>query len=265
MTTPRVITFHSMKGGVGKTTLTALFASYLAYEKRARVIAFDLDGGQQSLSDIRSDELSKILDSAHKALLLPTSSTSDVGKYTPSPMDQRLGFNKQTGIAQYYPIYQVTAANLPDHLAKAAEFDYALIDMGGRFQEAEQEVMTLVDALFIPITTQTLDLKAAIKYGSVIRNLHQIGRTKPTLVSALFWTRFENWYVSILQKTEADFPGSRFGGSCKGYLRNRLKQAPSAFDKGRMLTTISSPFVLENPAKKEEMTKFFDELHSLIS
>lgn len=39
----KVVSFFNEKGGVGKTTLTALFASFLAYKEKERVVVLDCD------------------------------------------------------------------------------------------------------------------------------------------------------------------------------------------------------------------------------
>ena len=39
----KILSFYSEKGGMGKTTFTALFASWLAYVKKEKVIVLDFD------------------------------------------------------------------------------------------------------------------------------------------------------------------------------------------------------------------------------
>lgn len=44
-----VVAFSNQKGGVGKSTLTVLLASYLYYEKGIKVAIMDCDSPQHSL------------------------------------------------------------------------------------------------------------------------------------------------------------------------------------------------------------------------
>ena len=51
------ITFFNEKGGTGKTTFNALFASWLAYEKGKRVFVQDFDYPNYQLLNIRKNEV----------------------------------------------------------------------------------------------------------------------------------------------------------------------------------------------------------------
>lgn len=52
----KVITFFTEKGGVGKTTLTIMFSSFLAYHEKAKVIACDFDYPSYHLSKARETD-----------------------------------------------------------------------------------------------------------------------------------------------------------------------------------------------------------------
>ena len=56
----RTITFFSEKGGVGKTTMTTLFSSWLAYNQKAKVTAIDFDFPSYHLAKIRQNDMSLI-------------------------------------------------------------------------------------------------------------------------------------------------------------------------------------------------------------
>lgn len=53
----KAVTFFSEKGGTGKTTLTAMFASYLAYARGLRVVAYDFDYPLYQLHAMRATDL----------------------------------------------------------------------------------------------------------------------------------------------------------------------------------------------------------------
>lgn len=57
----KVVTFFNEKGGTGKTTATALFASWLAYHKDESVTALDFDYPSYHLSKIRDTDQRMLL------------------------------------------------------------------------------------------------------------------------------------------------------------------------------------------------------------
>lgn len=56
----KVITFFAEKGGMGKSTLTAMMASWLAYEKKERVMALDFDYPNHQLYGFRQNDLAEL-------------------------------------------------------------------------------------------------------------------------------------------------------------------------------------------------------------
>ena len=63
------IAFATQKGGIGKTTLTVLTASYLHYVKGYNVAVVDCDAPQNSIADLRAREIKVINESTYfKAL-----------------------------------------------------------------------------------------------------------------------------------------------------------------------------------------------------
>lgn len=57
MSDPIYVAFATQKGGVGKSTLTALVASYLHYVEGVEVAAVDCDSTQHSLNIYREHDL----------------------------------------------------------------------------------------------------------------------------------------------------------------------------------------------------------------
>ena len=62
-----VVAFSNQKGGVGKSTLTVLLASYLYYEKGIKVAIMDCDSPQHSLVGERNRELKTVSETEHLA------------------------------------------------------------------------------------------------------------------------------------------------------------------------------------------------------
>ena len=109
-----IITFANQKGGVGKTTLCALFASYLV-SRGHTVTVFDTDP-QQSIVKKRS---------------------SDAATYAGSPLP--------------YTVYPFSMSNEPalialiENLRNSAQVDFALFDSAGSLND--QALL----ALFLPL------------------------------------------------------------------------------------------------------------------
>jgi len=59
---PLFIAFSTQKGGMGKTTLTVLAASYLHYVKNLDVAVIDCDYPQHSLAEMRRRDVRQVMD-----------------------------------------------------------------------------------------------------------------------------------------------------------------------------------------------------------
>uniref|UniRef100_UPI0025B28C4D nucleotide-binding protein n=1 Tax=Bacteroides acidifaciens TaxID=85831 RepID=UPI0025B28C4D len=57
MSEPVFVAFATQKGGAGKSTLTALVASYLYYVQNVEVVAVDCDSTQHTLDVYRKHDL----------------------------------------------------------------------------------------------------------------------------------------------------------------------------------------------------------------
>ena len=53
----KVLTFFTVRGGSGKTVLSAAFASYIRYTLGLRVLVLDFDGPEYNLYNMRAREL----------------------------------------------------------------------------------------------------------------------------------------------------------------------------------------------------------------
>ena len=62
---PLCIAFASQKGGVGKSTLTVLAASWLHYRHGIRVAVVDCDYPQHSIAEMRRRDLKTVMEDEH--------------------------------------------------------------------------------------------------------------------------------------------------------------------------------------------------------
>src|SRR5674476_553703 len=63
------VAFSTQKGGVGKTTLTVLVASYLHYVKGFNVAVVDCDYPQYSIVEMRERDLKTVMEDDHYKLM----------------------------------------------------------------------------------------------------------------------------------------------------------------------------------------------------
>ena len=65
----KYVAFSTQKGGVGKTTLTVLVASYLHYVKGFNVAVVDCDYPQYSIVEMRERDLKTVMEDDHYKLM----------------------------------------------------------------------------------------------------------------------------------------------------------------------------------------------------
>lgn len=139
----KIISIYSSKGGVGKTTMSILLASWLKYEKGERVLAYDFESPESRMMDKRNADLT--------ALKMNT------------PILTKLC----EGIKEYYPMAPVKGksmgftdkeiARIVDGLRMAKESGegYIICDFPGRYQGKEPVVAIvkagLIDLMAFPV------------------------------------------------------------------------------------------------------------------
>ena len=65
----RVLTFFTVRGGSGKTVLSAAFASYVNYFLGKRAMVLDFDGPEYNLYNMRLRELSLMKEGDRKSVV----------------------------------------------------------------------------------------------------------------------------------------------------------------------------------------------------
>ena len=151
------ITFFNEKGGTGKTTFNALFASWLAYEKGRRVFVQDFDYPSYQLFNIRKKEVELMARDPGFARLVT---------HAPYPI------GKVTGRGSY------SREELAEIVAQVKEYSagdgYCIMDFPGRFL-AEDPVRAiagagLIDLIVFPVDSDRQSLTSALFINSFLRN-----------------------------------------------------------------------------------------------
>lgn len=168
------IAFATQKGGIGKTTLTVLTASYLHYVKGYNVAVVDCDAPQNSIADLRALEIKVIGESTYfKALAC----------------DHFRRVKKKA--------YPVIASNAVDALNDADKMlreettkpDLVFFDLPGTLKsEGVVKTLSQMDYIFAPISADRLVVESTLQFAALFHeNLITTGIAK-TKGLHLFWT-----------------------------------------------------------------------------
>lgn len=247
----KIITIHTSKGGMGKSTLTVILASYLAYVAGKRVIVFDCDPPQHSITDLREEEqaglamLAQAFDTLSAAELTaksqPYTSANDQAAF------ERYRYNRQHHIQEQYPIHPLPFSALSelDMDRVRDDFDYIFLDMGGQFNAGILRALAETDVLLVPFTTQQVDVAASIQYVGAIIDYVMRSQLPSYLSIRCFWNKYKFTFARRADALEAYFATLfRNDAIPISFLKTRLNDADAGFDRAKMLTTVSSPVVL---------------------
>ena len=181
------ISIYNEKGGVGKTTMTAMLASYLAYAKGKSVCVLDFDYPSYHFMELRRSE-SAILNDPRSPLSIymrvspPAGEPYDIFSIPPGP----------GGIYRAKEVFDY----LPSILSEG--YDYVFYDFPGRFTQDEAVSFIAangyLDFMAIPMDTDKQSRRSALVVADAVAN--------EGIPLALFWNRVTIW--------EAKGNGTRF-------------------------------------------------------
>lgn len=168
------IAFATQKGGIGKTTLTVLTASYLHYVKGYNVAVVDCDAPQNSIADLREREVKVIAESTYfKALAC----------------DHFRQVKKKA-----YPVIASNAADALDDADKmlreeTVKPDLVFFDLPGTLKsEGVVKTLSQMDYIFTPISADRLVVESSLQFAALFyENLITTGVAQ-TKGLHLFWT-----------------------------------------------------------------------------
>lgn len=168
------IAFATQKGGIGKTTLTVLTASYLHYVKGYNVAVVDCDAPQNSIADLRAREIKVIGESTYFKTLA---------------CDHFRRVKKKA-----YPVIASNAVDALDDADKmlreeATKPDLVFFDLPGTLKsEGVVKTLSQMDYIFTPISADRLVVESSLQFAALFHeNLITTGIAK-TKGLHLFWT-----------------------------------------------------------------------------
>ena len=156
------VAFSTQKGGVGKTTLTVLAASYLHYVRGYNVAIVDCDYPQFSIADMRKRDVEQVMNDNHYKHLAHIQFTA-IGKNA----------------------YPVEECSLVDAIAKAEqlqtenELDFIFFDLPGTMNAAGVvKTLACMDYIFVPISADRVVLESTLQFATTLHdNLITTGKT----------------------------------------------------------------------------------------
>ncbi|GAB3788603.1 ParA family protein [Spirosoma horti] len=231
---PVVLAFATQKGGMGKTTLSVLVASWLHYKRRIPVAVLDVDTSQLSVYNLRLRE------------------TEQMDEET------RDRFNVQD--VDPYAILSGEPADVPNLISQIpADVQFIFVDLPGNIDIDGYEVaLGAVDYLLVPMETSEFSVTTGFNYLSAIRQIDLLPADRCRIV----WNKYkESRDGELADQLEARFKEHGFGS-----LKSRIPQRDSYQDSGNRSTLFPMPITyLRNSGLKDLFTEIESLLPSLES
>lgn len=227
--TPTVLAFATQKGGMGKTTLSVLVASWLHYKRGIKVALLDVDGSQLSVYNQRLREFENMDDE------------------TTTRLDEQ--------DIEPYAILSGNPRNVPGLLAKLpADVQLVLIDMPGNIDvDGYDLAIGKLDYLLVPMETSEYSVTTGFNFLTAIK---QVGLL-PTDRCRVVWNKYKpSRDGELADQLEERF--AQYGFAC---LKSRIPQRDSYQDQGNRSTLFPMPTTyLRNSGLKD----LFTEIESLL-
>lgn len=245
-----IIAFSNQKGGVSKSTMAVLLASYLHYTKNLNVAIIDCDSPQHSLSHMRERDKQAVLKSNHFKQLIQT---------------QWDRIQKKA-----YPIINST----PEKATKAARelietseirYDLIIIDLPGTVNTRGVFTTALnVDYVITPIIPDRMVMQSSLAFTTAILNYTKEKAAIPLKDVIFFWTRIKksvdsqvfDAYNKVLEKLEITLMDTVIPEACR-----YEKELPFSGTTYFRCTVLPPP---EKLLKGSGLVEFVDELCQLI-
>jgi cellulose biosynthesis protein BcsQ len=159
---PLFIAFSTQKGGMGKTTLTVLAASYLHYVRGYDVAVVDCDFPQHSIADMRKRDVRQVMEDNH---------------YKQMAHVQFTALKKKA-----YDIEESTAMEaigVAEKLQNKSELDFIFFDLPGTLNSAGVlKTLAAMDYVFTPVSADRVVLESTLQFATTVNdNLITTGKT----------------------------------------------------------------------------------------
>lgn len=171
-----LVAMSNQKGGVGKSAITVLLASYLHYVKGKKVVVIDCDTLQHSISNMRKREMQTVDKSDH---------------YKRMMMNQWDRIHKKV-----YPIIESTPAEARNAanelLDSGAEIDIILVDLPGSLS-SEGVLRTIInmDYVLTPVIADRIIMQSTLSFSTAVMDYLKERKELPLKGFHFFWNRVD--------------------------------------------------------------------------
>ena len=170
---PLFVAFSTQKGGMGKTAVTVLTASYLHYVKGYNIAVVDCDYPQHSIVEERKRDTELVFGNDYF---------------------KRMAYGQFRSLGK--PAYPVKESKAPDAVRDAGvlieksekPYDIVFFDLPGTLNTAGVvKTLAAMDYIFTPVSADRLVLESTLQYATML-NDHIISQNKGNLKNLfLFW------------------------------------------------------------------------------
>lgn len=230
--TPKVIAFATQKGGMGKTTLSVLVASWLHYKRGINVAILDVDGAQLSVYNQRVRESQEVQN------------------------DESLSARLEEQDVAPYPILSGNPSDVPELMAELPDsVQLVFVDMPGNIDvEGYETAIKAVDYLIVPMETSEYSVTTGISYLNAIQEINLLPAEKCRII----WNKYKPSRDGEL----ADILEERFKGIGLLCLQSRIPQRDSYQDSANRSTLFPMP---SNFLRNSGLKDLFPEIEQLVS
>jgi len=156
------IAFSTQKGGMGKTALTVLSASYLHYVKGYNVAVIDCDYPQHSIVEMRERDIERVTNDKHyKALAY----------YQFKALEKKAYMVEESNAAD--------AVGVAKRLQQEEDLDFIFFDLPGTLNMGGVvKTLAAMDYVFVPVSADRVVLESTIQFATAIHdNLITTGKS----------------------------------------------------------------------------------------
>lgn len=186
-----LVAISNQKGGVGKSALTVVLASYLHYEKDLNVAIIDCDSPQHSLMRMRERDKKAI---------------------SASPYHQQLVEKQWERIQKRaYPIIGSTAEKAreaADKLAEKENLDIVFVDLPGTVQSTGVfRTIVNMDYVLTPSIPDLIVMQSTLSFATTVLDYAKSQKDVPLKDIIFFWNRLKKRSNTDVLKTYSQIMG----------------------------------------------------------
>lgn len=231
-----VCAVHNNKGGVGKTTITVLLASAIAYEAGLRVLVLDVDTTQNTIFSTRQTELTDYTEA------LSSYEKGELGQIETYQLNRiKSNLEKGIGVNDLFTVERAT----PEMVSRAAfnklAYDVIFVDMGAKMESQYGSLLNKFDLLLIPFGSKNYELESSLEYAAFLAEQMRKGELPDRLRVRAFWNKVKVFSGPKCDEAER-FLAPYLEGVNVSFFNTRLYDAETGFGPKKLNTTYSSPF-----------------------